>query len=105
MDRNVFQQRAPVSCDRFWWETRHEYHLCESELKAGDPKEDYVMKGQEAVGLKYEAESQPHKIATLFSYPFSCSEITFQQMSAANIYIVQHSSRLNSAGYPNFSCP
>jgi hypothetical protein len=26
-------------------------------------------------------------------------------MSAAQIFIVQHSSRINSAGYPNFSCP
>jgi hypothetical protein len=26
-------------------------------------------------------------------------------MSAAQIFIAQHYSRINSAGYPNFSCP
>jgi hypothetical protein len=38
-------------------------------------------------------------------YPFSCSEITFRETSAAQIFIAKHSSRISSAEYPNFSCP
>jgi hypothetical protein len=35
--------------------------------------------------------------------PFSHSEITISEMSAAQTFIVQHSSRINSVGYLNFS--
>jgi hypothetical protein len=51
------------------------------------------MKGQEDLSHSVEV------------YPFSYSEITFQEMSAAQIFIVQHSITINSAGYSNFSCP
>jgi hypothetical protein len=45
------QQRAPVSCCRFWWEVRPEDRLQELKLKAGDQRKGYEMKDQEAVGV------------------------------------------------------
>jgi hypothetical protein len=39
-----------MSCYRFWWEAEHEDHLRELQLKTRDPRQEYVMKGQEVVG-------------------------------------------------------
>jgi hypothetical protein len=36
---------------RFWWEIGYEDHLQVSELKARDPRQEYVMKGQGIVGV------------------------------------------------------
>jgi hypothetical protein len=43
------QQRAPVSCCRFWWEVGPEDCLQELKLKARDQRKRYEMKDQEAV--------------------------------------------------------
>jgi hypothetical protein len=45
----VLQQRAPVSCCKFWWEAGHGGHLQQLSLKRGDQKEAYVMKDQEVL--------------------------------------------------------
>lgn len=44
--------------------------------------------------------SEPHETASLFR----CSDISFYEMAAAQTFIVQHSSRIGSAGYPRSSC-
>jgi hypothetical protein len=64
-------------------------------------KEVVCNEGRGGCGSNYETKSEPHGTATLFS----CSEIVFREMSAAQIFIAQHSSRINSAGYSNFPCP
>jgi hypothetical protein len=58
----------------------------ELELKAGGPIKGYVMKGQEIVGLKAKLNLTYMKLPFCSVYPFRCSEITFEEMSATNIY-------------------
>jgi hypothetical protein len=54
-------------------------------------KERVCNEGTGGCGNNCEAKSEPHGTANLFS----CSEITFQEMSAAQLFIVQRSSRIN----------
>jgi hypothetical protein len=60
----------------------------------------HVMEGQEGVGVSVKQNLSHMELQLL-----SCSEIIFQEMSAAKIFLVQHSSGMNTAGYCNFSCP
>jgi hypothetical protein len=106
VQEQVLQQRATVSCCRFWWEVSHEGHLEELKLKARDRRKGYVMNGSGGCGSNCAAESEPHITASLFRRTLSAAvKSVCEEMSAAQKFMVQHSSRINRAGYPNYSCP
>ena len=83
-----------MSCCR-WWEIQHQYSLREA-------KDSRDRRLWEWLWSRIWATLNCHSIQV---YPFSCSEITFQEIFAEQIFIVQHSSRITSEGYSNFSCP
>jgi hypothetical protein len=60
------------------------------------------MKGQEVMGTTVKQNMSHMECHSVEGCPFSCSEITFQEMFAAKISVVQHSSRISSAGYSKF---
>jgi hypothetical protein len=68
--------------------------------------EEICDEGTKGCGSDHEVETEPtwncHSVQVC---PCTCSKLTIQEMSTAEIFIVPHSTRINNAGYSNFSCP
>jgi hypothetical protein len=86
--------RGGHECLYRWWEVQHKYYIMTKDVGSKE--------GIGGCGGDCEAESEPHGTATLLRH---CSEIIIRDISAAQIHTVQNSSRISTAGYPNFSCP